>query len=61
MNQIAEAWAYLIAHWVYIPLCVAVVVFIAGIALMVGIEREENKAKEKLERDRIGKPPSWMK
>ena len=61
MNHITEALDLIMQNQLVALLCVAVVFLIAGIALMVGYERAENKAADALERERIGQPPSWMK
>ena len=44
MNAISAALDLIMQNWLVSLLCVAVVILIAGIALMVGYERAENKA-----------------
>jgi uncharacterized protein (UPF0333 family) len=50
MNHITEALDLIAQNQLVSWLCVAVVVLIAGIALMVGYERAENKAAWKTAR-----------
>ena len=50
MNHITEALDLIMQNWLVALLCVAVVILIAGIALMVGYERAENKAAWQLAR-----------
>jgi formate hydrogenlyase subunit 3/multisubunit Na+/H+ antiporter MnhD subunit len=50
VNHITEALDLIMQNWLVALLCVAVVILIAGIALMVGYERAENKAAWQLAR-----------
>jgi len=44
MNHITEALDIIMQNWLIALLCVSVVILIAGIAMMVGYERAENRA-----------------
>ena len=61
MNHITAALDLIMQNWLVALLCVAVVFLIAGIALMVGYERAENKAAQDKAWKNTRHPPSWMK
>ena len=60
MNHIAEAYAYLAAHWFGCGLAVLVVLVIALFIALIGLETAEYKAEHDRKWKNTGQPPSWM-